>query len=237
MKYVVHVTAADRRVAARLVRVKSMPGKGSGVVAARDIPASTFVAPYPGTLYTLREYEKVQEAGGTDGKFVVDFYKPDVNGFPRSGYVLDPGAAGGVLHPDHKGAIAPLLNEPGEAHAPNMLWVWNLPKYRMEVWTRVPVRAGEELTLCYGLGGGYQRGYRTSCVSRPGEVEPQLHVITRPGGKPLPYSLLGNSGVRDAIRRNSTPAARCKAGKGSAASCTSGTLCVRRGRSRCTRRT
>lgn len=198
MSHAALLTAADRRVAARLVRVRPLGAKGLGVLAATDLPAWTFVAPYPGVRYTKAQHAKRVDAGRTDGKFVVDFYRPDVNGVPRSGYVLDPGAVGGGgLHPRFRGAVAPLVNEPDARSPPNLTWVWNLPRYRMELWTAAPVRAGQELTLCYGTGGGYRRDYRTSCVVDG--VEPQLHVVTRAGARPVPYSSLGSVGVRDAI--------------------------------------
>lgn len=200
-KYVVGVTPHERRRAASLVRVKEFAGgKGAGVVATRDIPAFTMIGAYPGERYTLAEYQKRVDQGHTDGKFAVDFWKPDANGTARSGYVLDPGAPDGTLLPRFAHAVAPLVNEPGERGAPSLVWVWNLPKYRMEHWTRVPVKRGQELTLCYGTGGGYDRSYRTSCVSRPGEVEPQLHVVAVPGGRPVPFSSLGSRGVRAALR-------------------------------------
>lgn len=198
-EYVVKVTATDRRRTAAIARVEPMPGKGgSGVVAVKNIPTMTMVAHYPGQRFTEGQYARRRDEGVTDGKFAVDFWRPTTSGVIRSGYVIDPGNARGGLLPRFAASVAPLVNEPTEGGAPNLLWAWNLPKYRLEYWTLRPVRAGEELTACYGTGGGYVRSYATSCASRPGEVEPELHVVTRPGARPVPHSALGRDGVRAA---------------------------------------
>lgn len=198
-RYVVDISPAERRRTATLVRVKKLQNKGLGVVAAKNIPAYTLVGTYPGERFTASEYGKRRERGLTDGKFAVDFWKPDVAGSARSGYVIDPGSHDGTLLPRFKHAVAPLVNEPDHRAAPNLIWVWNLPKYSLQLYTLVPVAKGQELTLCYGHGG-YVRDYTTSCVTRPGEVEPELHVVTRPGARPVPFASLGNVGVRHAVR-------------------------------------
>lgn len=198
--YVVDLSVADKRRTASLVTVRRMKGKGWGVKARRDLAAFTMVAVYPGERLTAKQYENKRVQGVSDGKFAVDFWKPDTNGIVRTGYVIDPGNSRGELLPRFSGAVAPLVNEPGPRASPNLVWVWNLPRYRLELWTLKPVRRGEELTVCYGTGGGYVRDYHTSCVSRPGEVEPELHVVTRPGARPVSYSSLGNAGVRAAVR-------------------------------------
>ena len=244
--HVVDVSPRERSRSAKLVRVVKVQGKGMGVVAARDLPPLTFLGTYPGERLTAAEYARRRESGATDGKFAVDFWRPDVNGVVRTNYVVDPGDGHGQLKPRFQHAVAPLINEPGPRASPNVVWVWNLPRYALEHWTIAPVRAGEELTLCYGTAGGYQRSYETSCAgARQGEVEPELHVVTLPGAKPVPFSALGNAGVRGAVlalrRRGGVTgawaAARRTAGTGSAASCTLGTRSGRTGRSTCTRRT
>lgn len=199
-KYVVAMDAADKRRTSRLVAVTPMKGKGVGVLAKRDIPAFTMVGPYPGERFTMRAYHKRRSAGVTDGKFAVDFWRPEASGIAREGYVVDPGDRAGNLRPRFQGAVAPLVNEPGHSGRPNLIWVWNLPKYRLEQWTFRPVRRGEELTLCYGNDGGYSRSYKTACQSRPGEVEPELHVVTRPGAKPVAWSAMGPADVQAANR-------------------------------------
>jgi len=193
----VDVTPSDRAHARRLVTVVRMGAKGTGLVAKRDLPAFTALGPYPGELLTSRQHAKRRDAGLTDSKFAVDYWRPNANGV-RSGYVIDPGTAAGTLHPRFSAAVAPLVNEPGLKGTPNVIWIWNLPKDRLELWTSRAVRQGEELTVCYGTDGGYARSYRTACVARQGQVEPELHVITRPRAKPVPYSSLGNAGVRAA---------------------------------------
>lgn len=197
----VDVTAADRRRTRALARVAPMPGKGGhGVVAVRDLPALTMIGAYPGHVYSSRRHVAHVRAGGSDGKYAIAFYKPDANGAARTDYVLDPGDGAGRLLPRFAGAVAPMANEPAPDAGPNLVWVWNLPRYRLEAWTARAVRRGEELTVCYGTGGGYPRSYRTSCVFRQAEVEPELHVVTRPRARPVPYSALGNAGVREAVR-------------------------------------
>lgn len=197
--HVVDLTPDDRALAKRLVRVQRVGAKGRGVVAARDIPALTLVAPYPGPRFTTRQHALRLERGVTDGTFAIDFWRPDARGAIRAGYVLDPGRTGRPgqpgqprqpeLLPRFADAVAPLVNEPGPTGTPNLLWVWNLPRYRLELWTARDVRRGEELTACYGTDGGYERGYRTACVLRQDSVEPQVHVVVRRGARPVPYSL------------------------------------------------
>lgn len=176
MSNVVKPTAGDVAHAAAFVEVRDMPGKGRGVVARRDIPAWTLVGPYPGVRYTMTEYDQRHSAGKTTAKFVVDYWKSDRLGRINTRYVIDPGdGAGGVL-PAFAAAVAPLVNEPPPGEAPNLVWVWNFARRRIEFWTAVPVRRGQELTVCYGTEGNYPRTYKTSCTRRG--VEPYLHVIT-----------------------------------------------------------
>ena len=114
--------------------------------------------------------------------------------------MLDPGEGSGI-RAKHARALAPRINEPSPRQRPNLTWVWNLPRHAMEFWTTRDVRAGDELLACYGVEGGYRRGYCTSCVGRAkGAVEPELHVVTARGLCPVSYSSLGDRGVRRAIR-------------------------------------
>ena len=182
-------------MAAALAQVKR---KGLGVVALADIPASTRVATYPGPLWSVEAYESRHARGLTDGTYAVDFYKPGPEGDAMSGWVLDPGEGSGICA-RHAHALAPRINEPSRGQRPNLMWVWNLPRHAMEFWTTRGVRAGEELLACYGVGGGYRRSYCTSCVGSQ-TVEPELHVVTARGRQPVPYSSLGDRGVRRAIR-------------------------------------
>lgn len=203
-RYTVANTAADRRKTAEHARVRAMASKGGqGVVARRDIPAHTLIAPYPGARYTLAEYQKRLTAGLTTGKYAIAFYKPDKTSTARTNYIIDPEGPDGRLLPELAGSAGPLVNEPGPGTGPNLIWVWNLPKYRLELWTARPVAKGEELTACYGNSGDYPRDYSTSCAAPGGRRaarEPELHVVTTPRARPVPYSLLGPQGVRRALR-------------------------------------
>lgn len=195
--------AADRRHTARHARVVRMAAKGGqGVVAARAIPAFTLVAPYPGRRFTLAEHEKRMRSGKTTGTYAIAFYKPDKTHVARTNYVIDPEGADGKLKASLAGSAGPLVNEPGPGQRPNLVWVWNLPRYRLELWTARAVARGEELVVCYGNGGDYERGYATSCAAADGGQapgEPELHVVAAPSAAPVPYSALGNAGVRRAL--------------------------------------
>lgn len=182
-------TPSDVDRARRTVRVVDLgAGKGRGLVAATDVPAMTPVGPYPGLVLGEAAYERRVAAGLTDGTYAVTMWSLSKDGRPRSDRVVDPGAPGGGVLPEFAAGVTPFANEPSADVGPNLVWVWNLPRGRMEMWTLRAVRAGEELTVCYGLDGGYARTYATSCVVRPGEVEPELHVVTTPRGKPVPWS-------------------------------------------------
>lgn len=198
--HVAVASKAERARVAGLVAVKRMPGKGVGVVAARDLPAWVSIGRYPGVRYTRVQFDRRVVQRQSDGTYAVGFYKPDVNGVPRTNYVLDPGTPDGKVDARFAGSVTPLVNEPDPATGPNLVWAWNLPRYAMEMYTLRAVRAGEELTVCYGTQGGYQRDYQTACVVRQAEVEPLLHVVTRPGARPVPYSALGNVGVAKAVQ-------------------------------------
>lgn len=50
-----------------------------------------------------------------------------------------------------------------------MQWVENLDEFRVEYWTAVPIKAGDEVTICYG--GAYVRNYTSQyCQGKSGEV-------------------------------------------------------------------
>lgn len=191
------VGADEARRLSTLVGLSEIPGKGRGVVARVDIPAWTFVGTYPGQRMTEAEYDAAVASGAADPTYAVDFWKPHPRtGRPRGGYLLVP-------RPAHlRGAVVPFVNEPTDG-PPSLVWAWNLPRYRLEMWTRVGVPAGQELTVCYGNAGDYPREYSTTCACASGgmaDVEPELHVVTRPGRAPVPYSSLGDAGVAAATR-------------------------------------
>lgn len=198
----------------RVARLDVVPGKGVGVVAVRDLPRWTFVATYPGRLMTEAQYDDRIRRALTTPTYAVDYMVP--------GHVLDPGGAGGTLDPAHADALAPRINEPGATERPNVAWVWNLPAAKIEMWTLRAVRAGQELTACYGMSGGYPRHYCTSCVVR----EPVVHVIRRAGELPRP--------INEAVTATIGPRRACT---GSASSGTGDIGACRTGRSTSTRRT
>lgn len=243
--FVADVEPAERRRAAGTATLRRMRGRGVGVVAERDLPARRFVATYPGQRYSNEEYELRRARGETDGTYAIEFWRPGRRGVPDNAYVLDPGARpardgrGPQVLPRFAAALAPRVNEPGLGGRPNLMWVWNLPRYRLELWTARRAAAGEELTACYGTSGGYQRGYDTVCAAPPPGTEPELHVVTERGGAPVPWSDLGEAGVARAVRRLGVTGGEGPrtAGTGPASTCTSGRRTGRTGRSRCTPRT
>lgn len=158
-----------------------IPGKGVGVVAIRDVPAWTFIGEYPGRVLTDAQYADRIRRHLTTTTYAVEYMAP--------GHVVDPGGADGGLDPAYAAALAPRINEPNARRRPNVVWVWNLPAARMEMWTFRAVRAGQELTACYGTGGGYVRQYCTSCVGG-NAAEPMVHVIQRPGDLPRPITTI-----------------------------------------------
>lgn len=169
--------------------VGPVAGKGVGVVAVRDLPPWTFVGVYGGRVLTDAQYaDRVRRRLTTATYAVQHLGKP--------GHVVDPGTVRDgrpALAGPWAKAIAPRINEPGPCQRPNLVWVWNAPASRIELWTFRAVRAGRELTVCYGVDGSYPRHYCTSCVGgrrggrqgRNPRVEPYMHVIERPGGTPV----------------------------------------------------
>lgn len=172
--YEVTPTDEDVANAVALVAVKKVKGKGLGVVARKDIPAHTLLGPYPGKRYTSEEHQRRKRAGVATDEYATDFWTAPVGEDISEDFVLDP-MDRDVLQPEYE-FVTPYVNEPGVGQAPNMVWVWNFPRYRLEMWTSRPVRKGEELTICYGAAYR-RRGYRTGC-SKPG-VEPVRHAVAR----------------------------------------------------------
>ena len=181
-------------------RPARVAGKGLGVVATRDIAPFTFVAEYPGHRMSRRQFDLRAAAGKTTGRYAVAHYSVDSRGRLDLDHVVDPGISRGRLSARHAGRLGPRINEPGCGHrggAPNLVWVWNVPDYRVELWTGPRrVAKGAELTACYGTSGGYRRTYCTPCTDSA--VEPPLHVILRAGDRPAP---LGDVGGEPALRR------------------------------------
>jgi hypothetical protein len=118
--------------------------------------------------------------------------------------VIDPSDPSGLSVADEFAHhIAPFINEPSgvqdKRHGhPNCLWVRNFRRKRIEIWTRVPLEPGAELTLCYGSTydrSKYPRGTRVHCASRLNpiwkSVEPSYRVFMEPpSGVVFPWERL-----------------------------------------------
>lgn len=163
-------TEEDKLHASRLFEVRAIPGKGKGVVALQHVPAWTLVGPYPGRVYTADEHQALKEKGLIDDEYAVEFWSGRPGERIREDRVLNPRARGAFV-PRYAEAIAPFVNEPSPSTKPNLVWVWNFPKHRIEMWTRRDIRPGEELSICYGEY--YERSYDTKCL----EDEPSRRVI------------------------------------------------------------
>lgn len=157
----VEPTATDRRIEAELLKVQSVPGKGVGVVARRDVPAWTCLGPYPGKVYTSEEHDELKKKGILDHEYALDFFRAVPGAAIRESDVIDPRDAKDQAVPPEFDYPTLYLNEPDADRRPNVAWVWNFPKRRVEMWTATDVRRGEELVICYGTG--YTRSYKTSC--------------------------------------------------------------------------
>lgn len=177
------LTQDQVRDVASKVSLKSIPGKGLGLVARKDLPAHTMIGVYGGKVYTTGQHAELTRKGATTGKYSVDFYKHTVDGKVRDGYIMDPGAgAGNAMHPTHANVLAAFINEPTMAQTPNVVWVRNYDANSMELYTTVPVRRGQELTACYG--SDYPRKYKTPCTAKASSGA--LHYIRKGMKKPLP---------------------------------------------------
>ena len=168
------LTPAQLADVASKVKLATLPGKGLGLVARRDLPAHTRVGVYGGKVYSTAAHRRLSKDGATTGKYAVDFFQRGPDNQPKEGFTLEPGAGDG-MHPTHANVLAAFINEPGRGQTPNVLWVRNYgtPRERLELWTSRRVRRGEELTACYG--SGYPRRYATPCTSKPGH----LHYVDK----------------------------------------------------------
>lgn len=189
---VVH-TKEDVAHAARYVRKKKIPGKGWGVVARRDIPKWTLIGPYPGIVSTEEEHEALKLKGVADDEYAVEFWSSFPGGPISEHMILNPRFRGRMLSTFRK-SITPFVNEPDTRKRPNVAWVWNFPKHRIEMWTARRVKKGEELTICYGQY--YGRKYNTKC-QRKGVELPRRVIGSPHQRKPLNWY--------DVIKHNKDP--------------------------------
>lgn len=161
------------------VALRHISGKGLGLVARRALPAHTRIGVYGGKVYSASEHEQLTGSGATTGKYAIDFYKRSRDGKPRGGYIMDPGVRN-IMHPTHANVLAAFINEPASHQVPNVVWVRNYESDTMELWTTRAVRAGEEVTVCYGAD--YPRKYKTPCTSQGGF----LHYVSESVPRPMP---------------------------------------------------
>ena len=163
----------------KMVTLDSIEGKGLGVRAVEDIPEGTCLGPYPGKVYTMKDHMALKVQGKVDDQYAIEFWDSTPGGTIREGLVVNPMLEGRSL-PDKYMCAAPFVNEPGPEDTPNLAWVWNFPKHRVEMWTIRDVKKGEELTICYGQA--YPRGYKSNCT-QPGVEAPRM-AIGREGDTP-----------------------------------------------------
>ena len=202
--------AADIRWAtARFVIGKSKGGWG--VFARHAIPANTLVGPYPGTLFTRAGFSDAVARGQTTTTYGMDMWMvapPTGNSggaggfrFVRPGeWVIDPGDARGQVRPEYSHAITPYINEPTLAETPNIKFVYNIPKHRIEFWTSRPVGAGKELLLCYG--DKYARAYATACTTgNHGNSEGEHVIYTASQTVPTRLDTYRRKQLRDSVQQ------------------------------------
>lgn len=170
---------------------RSSPGHAR-VIATKLIPANTFLAVYPGWLYSKRTFAALVRAGKRGQKYNVTGFKMK-GGVPDFNWQIDPTDGVNTVATRFRGAFGPHMNEPSPGQAANVKWVLNFADGTMEYWTAGAVQAGEELLICYG--GAYQRNYDTACsrALQDHYLAPRMRV-------PLPYF--------DALNSLLTPARR-----------------------------
>lgn len=169
----------------KMVTLDSVDGKGLGVRAVEDIPQWTCLGPYPGKVYTMKDHMALKLQGAVDDQYAIEFWDSTPGGPIREGLVVNPMLDGRSL-PDRYMCAAPFVNEPGPEGTPNLAWVWNFPKHRVEMWTTRDVNKGEELTICYGQA--YPRHYKSNCT-QPGVEAPRL-AIGHEGDLPKEWHLV-----------------------------------------------
>jgi hypothetical protein len=169
----VRATPREAELRDRRLQVVNAAGKGKGVLAKVPLAEGWFVDVYPGDVYSETAWTKLVELGVTTSTYAVEFPtakrilkrrdKSSTVYFTDKLAIIDPGVRGLDAF---EGSVAAYLNEPTDGE-PNCAFVLdysdpNAP--RIEVRTTRPVRAGEELTLCYGSGyEEVRRGYKTRC--------------------------------------------------------------------------
>jgi hypothetical protein len=175
------LTSAQVRDIGSKVVLRHIKGKGLGLTARKNLKPHTRIGVYGGRVFSAREHERLTSLGATTGKYAIDFYTMSPDGKVRDDLIMDPGS-GADMDPSHGNVLAAFINEPAMGQVPNVVWVRNYASGTMELWTTSAVRAGAELTACYG--DGYPRAYKTPCTRNPGV----LHRVdsSAPGTRPRP---------------------------------------------------
>lgn len=160
---------------ARYVKLVEIPGKGLGLVAARDIPRRSVVGAYAGKVFDEKSYDAYMKRGGTTGKYAIEFFKVS-GGRVRDGYVMDPGGPNDTLLPEYKNVVAAYVNEPSGG-LPNCVWTRLVPLKKVVLKALRPIKKGEELTVCYAHD--YPRRYKTPCKSPGGKASRISSLMTQ----------------------------------------------------------
>lgn len=153
----------------------TIPGKGQGLVAARDIPHRSVVGAYAGLVFPEKEYDRFLARGGTTGKYAIEFFKV-LGGKVRDGYVMDPGGPADRMLPQYRNVVAAYVNEP-DSGLPNCVWTRVVPLKRVVLKALRAIKKGEELTVCYAHD--YPRKYKTPCKSEHGKASRISSLMTQ----------------------------------------------------------
>lgn len=125
--------------------------KGWGVFAKKDIAENTKLLLYPGIVY------KSKDSSVKDSTYAWAFYM--VYGTPGhqkldDNFTIDAGDIHGQVM--YENSFAPFVNEPDKGTRPNVAPVMNLTRRigseaspALEYWTTKPIKAGEEILICY----------------------------------------------------------------------------------------
>lgn len=169
---------------------------GVSVVATVEHPRWTFVASYPGRLFTQEQHERLVARGLVNTMYSCDMFGLEdrvVSGtmyrtLVDNAYILDPSLGHGI-DPMFAHALGPRINEPPEGMQQNCVFVYNMIMHRLEIWTDSVVRRGEQLYVCYG-SSEYSRTWRSHCskehMARGYTVTTHMsHPIQKPGYIPM----------------------------------------------------
>jgi hypothetical protein len=220
LKKIMHVNSPSFKVGP-----STMPTAKKGVFAAKDVPQFTFIGVYPGRVYPTAEFAQWLREGKKSLDYAVELWDVETDGTLVEGrFVIDPTRGKSMPDPEFANGTALYINEPPMAQLnissgkptwnvskakPNAMWVFNIAHRRMEVFTSRPVKAGEEIWVCYGANY-HRHGYVTSC-NHPNikDIELETHVVYPPHiPTPIPRSKYSKSMVRMATGGRPTKRAR-----------------------------